>query len=519
MKKHFFTVFALLAVCAMLQTACVATLAVLDFNAPSTVSAGQSFQVSVRVRNVGMQLDDYQQIHIWLSTDRHWSTDDIALKEVDLPVLDASDFTDLNESVTIPSGTLTGTYFLLVKFYWPDPQYGGYQSELSYRLITVNGLAPNGRDLVAQNIFIPQTVPSLITPQAYAGENLTVHFELANRGNVQAGPSMIEFFASSNLDFSATDDFSLGTMQVGTLPGNAKLELTAALQIPGNLIGSYNILIKADANDNVVELNENNNLAARYHTAVNILKRRPDLRLLQQYVPALAVAGSSIPSSVRVQNIGSAESAPCAMQYWLSVDPNLGAGDQLLLPQNVTVGGLALNAQTTLENDLPLPSTLASGTYYVIFFADGAHQLTESNEQNNLASMRLYVLNVNNFNNLDDMAYKLAIAASRETAHPEQNDPPVTVEKSNGAWAESLKFYPNPARDWVNAELTLEKAANARFSVFDASGRHLHDFNFPMLEPGLIQQQFDLGGVPEGTYLVRAEVGGETVTKTIVVQR
>ena len=104
-------------------------------------------------------------------------------------------------------------------------------------------------------------VSSSVTPTSIQqGQFYTVNFTLKNGGTVNAVPSTVKYYLSTNSTYESSDTY-LGSTEIETLNINDQTSKTIELFMPGVQTGSYYLLICADANHCVHELNESDNIS------------------------------------------------------------------------------------------------------------------------------------------------------------------------------------------------------------------------------------------------------------------
>lgn len=123
----------------------------------------------------------------------------------------------------------------------------------------------------------------------------------------------------------------------------------------------------------------------------------PDLTIIAQNAnPTNVNAGGNITLSFAEDNSGGASSAPNVVSFHISQNNILtpGANGDQYIGEYYVNQTLVPNSQTiSLNKSVTIPSTLASGTYYIFFSADGAESVNESNEFNNFATKIINVTN------------------------------------------------------------------------------------------------------------------------------
>jgi subtilase family serine protease len=196
-----------------------------------------------------------------------------------------------------------------------------------------------------------------------------------NQGGAAATPSVIKFFLSPNASFDPSDVL-LGSRSIPALPPGATNSGSTPVTIPGDApTGALYIFARADADDAVVETQENNNSTSR-SIAVG-----PDLNVPAFSAPAAAPTGSAISVTDTVKNAGGGMAAATVTRFFLSANGLLDSSDILLGAR--PVAALAPGATSSGTVSGQIPAGTAAGSYYIIAKADGDNALPETNEGNN----------------------------------------------------------------------------------------------------------------------------------------
>ena len=98
--------------------------------------------------------------------------------------------------------------------------------------------------------------------------------------------------------------------------------------------------------------------------------------------PASATAGSGFSVTDTAKNQGNASAIASITSYYLSLDTTEGAGD-ILLTGSRSVPALGINGTNSGTITVTIPSSTASGSYYLLACADDTNVVDESNETNN----------------------------------------------------------------------------------------------------------------------------------------
>lgn len=234
-------------------------------------------------------------------------------------------------------------------------------------------------DLVVQNASI---TPNLgYSASAY---NVTVSFRLLNNGLNNANSSNAKYYLSNDNTYSLNDTY-LAQRQTNNIIGIGSTEqFSQTFSIPfGTPVGNYFVLIYADADNNIIESNETNNVNA---LPITISAGMPDLIVQNVIVsPTTLNSGQLMSYNHTIRNVGNGNSAGFYIQYYFSADNILDAND---IPWTTDLSSNILNPNTnyTSPNGLALSttSTIPTGSYYLIVKTDDQNQVIEINENNNV---------------------------------------------------------------------------------------------------------------------------------------
>ena len=231
---------------------------------PTNINSGEKISVSCTIKNQGDAKANFpllqgKELYYYLSTDTTYGSSDIELGTTNLSDFDASEARVIDGGKkTIPSDTESGTYYVL--FYVDkedDIDEGDYEvNNIGYKQIVVH--KPPMRDLIVVNSSIS---PDNLVP----GESFSVSCDVKNDGDDDAQQSKLKYYLSADNNYELNDEY-LGVdyvRNIGGLGAGKTCSKTANLKIPENTApGSYYILFYADAENKVIEgNNENNNIA------------------------------------------------------------------------------------------------------------------------------------------------------------------------------------------------------------------------------------------------------------------
>src|SRR5262249_28779623 len=145
------------------------------------------------------------------------------------------------------------------------------------------------------------------TPVIGDPAQFTMTWTVRNQGT---GPGIVtdwvdRVILSKDATLGNSDDRAVGDYaESGLLDPGQERQVTRTIQLPGGLLGSYNLYVVADAKNQVFEFNEQNN-ARRADSPLLVSPRLyADLVAKVDSSPAAATAGERIPISWTVTNQG-----------------------------------------------------------------------------------------------------------------------------------------------------------------------------------------------------------------------
>jgi subtilase family serine protease len=218
---------------------------------PAVAGAGAALAVSDTVKNQGTGGAGPSTTAFYLSANSTLDTGDQLLGTRAVPALAAGATSVASTSVTVPVGTATGTYYVIVKADVNNDVIESTETNnVSY------GTTKVGPDLTVSSLTSVST--------AVAGTTVSATDTTKNAGGGQAPASATRYYLSTNLTFDASD-VALGSRAVAALAAGSSDVATATLAIPATTAaGSYYILAVADGDAVVSETTETNNTRALF---------------------------------------------------------------------------------------------------------------------------------------------------------------------------------------------------------------------------------------------------------------
>ena len=224
------------------------------------LSRGQSFNVAFDIINQGEIEAQNHTVTYYLAKDRQALGEDQVIGETSISSINAGETRPVNESLTIPSTTEDGSYFLVFR---ADSKNDVTEKDEDNNIVFI--------DVTIQNLPDLSITDALINPQLVAfGQTVSMITTILNNGVEDAGESVMRYYLSSDSLISEGD---LVFEQVVNIPGLAvgeQVELAASLNIPEAFEeGIFYIIARADDEDIVWENNELNNISVHEITILS----------------------------------------------------------------------------------------------------------------------------------------------------------------------------------------------------------------------------------------------------------
>jgi subtilase family serine protease len=336
------------------------------------LGAGATITVKDTTKNTGGGASGTSVTQFYLSANNTVDATDTLLGSRNVPALAAGTSSAGSTNVTIPAGTPTGGYYILV---------------LADSLSTVAETnETNNTGAMIVRIGPDMTISSFFGAVPLgSGGSITITETTKNVGGGSAGASTTRYYFSPNNTLDSSDTV-IGSRSVPALATGATNTQTSTLTIPSGLAtGTYYLIAQSDADNAVVETYETNNVA--YMT----LYVGPDLVVSSLSVPQTASAGASFSVSDTTRNQGGGSAPPSSTRLYLSTNSTFDAADVLLGSRSV--GALAANGTASGTTTVVMPAGTPAATYYIIAVCDGDGSVAETNDTNNmkLASMTVSV--------------------------------------------------------------------------------------------------------------------------------
>jgi subtilase family serine protease len=348
-------------------------LVVTALTAPIAAGAGDTIVVGDTTRNSGAGDSTASVTNFYLSTTMSLDAADQLLGSRAVPFLPAGVSDSGTVSLTLPPAAAAGTYYILAKADGP----GAVPETSESNNVKASAALKVGPDLTVTSV--------VVTPAASgAGETMVVTDTTKNLGGGPVAASETGFYLSTNTVLDAADTL-LGTRAVPGLTGGDSNTGSVSLIVPASIAtGNYYILAKADLSGVLLELLETNNVKSS-----TVVPMGPDLVVPALTGPSTTVRGATIAVSDTSRNQGGGGASSSTTTFYLSGNATVDASDVILGSRSV--GTLAAGASSIGTTSLVIPTTIATGNYYVLAKSDSAGTVAETTETNNTRTLTVKV--------------------------------------------------------------------------------------------------------------------------------
>lgn len=219
--------------------------------------------------------------------------------------------------------------------------------------------------------------------------NVTLKFTTSNQGEWDAGKStaVVYLSSSNNLNGNAKQ---IASATVNAINKGGKTENTVTFSVSDKDYGKWNVLVRTDANNNVRELDEDNNLVA---IPITILQSPlPDLTVKELSTEEILTSGQPMKVRTTIANIGknATRTDKWSDTYYLSASTVLNVNTATKIGSKTHVGKLDVEATYTNEVSLNIPANM-QGNFMLFVVSDASDAITEMDENNNVKSIPVYV--------------------------------------------------------------------------------------------------------------------------------
>ncbi|MBF2015836.1 MAG: hypothetical protein IGS23_11675 [Rivularia sp. T60_A2020_040] len=358
-------------------------LIVTEATIPATAAESSSIAVNWTVKNQGNVAADVSSWYdsVYLSNNTVFDDSDLYIGDIEINEnLDAGETYSKSQSFTLPEGSGSGKWYLLVV----TNNYN-YQVESS---------DANNVYAVAIDITIPDlTIITNNAPStAVVGETVSVSWTVENLGDVSASADWYDsVYISDDEVFNDTDTeiANFNHSRSETLASGETYIRTEDITIPNYQPGERYLLLLSDRGNSQSETDETNNV---YTTPITITA--PDLVVSDASIPIASAQGETISVSWTVANQGNvAANFDWYDSVYLSDDEYFDADeDQYVIDSYVSnETTLAAGANYGITQDIIIPTDAKAGSRYLLFVADNYNYQQETDKNNNFKAVSITI--------------------------------------------------------------------------------------------------------------------------------
>jgi len=482
-----------------------------SISVPANMEAGKTESISFRIGNMGSFGAVPFNTKVYLSTNNTLGGD-YELADVSSSHLAAGSNRLFSINAVLPSNAQNYNYII----FQADPNNQAH--ELSYT-----------NNVVVLPVSISQARPDLIIATSSSpgsviingNKSINVSATVENDGGATAGASTLRYWLSSNQTVGG-GDVQLASVSVPSLAAGATWLNNRTVTINGSTNeGQYYILVQADAQNQVTESDENNNVDINNFYVV---EGYVDLKVEEftaigedTYTPSSGTelipasrAGNYFTPGLRFKNEGNISSGNFTITYWLSTDNSLSTSSDTRLEveavQSLAAG--AENNGTVSRLDIPSSLTSTNKVYYLIALVDDGNFTNDSNTANNVKAKKVYIRSASSGRPGGGLNPPCCII-------PPGGGPGFARQAGPGLeqpGAFELKTYPNPAKG--STTVSLGAMGNYNVQLVDAQGRQVLQRQVQNTN----STSLDLTGLKKGIYLLKAQGAAGVKTQRLVVQ-
>jgi trimeric autotransporter adhesin len=352
-------------------------------SAVGSLSAAATSTITYSVQNTGNFYATNVSAACYLSADANFDGGDTYLNSSVIPWLYPNyPGTPASMNITIPAGTLTGSYYLLMV---ADHVAGIAETDESNNVSAIPLVISNpSRDLKINKMILD-------AGNVASGSSVKVTPYIFNEGSAATSSYNTGFYLSADNIYDAGDQF-LGSHSMSLLNPGGIDSAFSLISIPAGIAaGDYFLISFADYQHTESETNESNNYIPQPLRVVTGIHD-----IVNSGVSVWTWGGGPTTVYYSLRNLGNLPDYYLNTQFYFSGDTLIDVSDVLMN----TVTSTTLDPGAYLNGNFPLsyPAGTTYGTYYIISRTDPWNAISESNESNNLKyTVHRYYPDMNDF--------------------------------------------------------------------------------------------------------------------------
>ena len=354
----------------------------------TSADAGDSKSISTRIKNDGSSSSGSFRWGLYLSTDRTITTSDLLLDDWSQSSISSGSTRSSTKTVTIPS-SITGGYYYVGMIVDINNQVSESDENNNDDYDTGRVHVYELADLVPRTTSSSCSTPTTGTVGDYLTSSISIQYE--NDVSSSHGQSTGTFYWAMYLSTDSTittSDTQVGSDQYSSSLSSGSYRtdsLSSSNRIPSTMnAGTYYWGYILDVDSDVDEASESNN--ARTCNQITIQEDLPDLEATSVSTSSSsAIMGDTITVQYRIDNIGTDSSGSFYWKLYLSTDSTITTADTYVdeFSESSISGG---SYRSGYEYNVPIPTGINPGYYYLGLIADNRGSVNELDETNNIVS-------------------------------------------------------------------------------------------------------------------------------------
>lgn len=354
----------------------------------TSADAGDSKSISTRIKNDGSSSSGSFRWGLYLSTDRTITTSDLLLDDWSQSSISSGSTRSSTKTVTIPS-SITGGYYYVGMIVDINNQVSESDENNNDDYDTGRVRVYELADLVPRTTSSSCSTPTTGTVGDYLTSSISIQYE--NDVSSSHGQSTGTFYWAMYLSTDSTittSDTQVGSDQYSSSLSSGSYRtdsLSSSNRIPSTMnAGTYYWGYILDVDSDVDEASESNN--ARTCNQITIQEDLPDLEATSVSTSSSsAIMGDTITVQYRIDNIGTDSSGSFYWKLYLSTDSTITTADTYVdeFSESSISGG---SYRSGYEYNVPIPTGISPGYYYLGLIADNRGSVNELDETNNIVS-------------------------------------------------------------------------------------------------------------------------------------
>ncbi len=357
---------------------------VANISAPSSGNPKDVITVSYSLTNDGnKKVDSEISQEVYLSTKSEYDGSAIPCRIISQQGssvnLGAEDATTITLKVEIPDNIIGGPKFMHLVLDKTNTLKEAYvKDNFKHWDFKITGNLPQ---VEISNLNLPDSIMS--------SSDVKISWTTKNIGSWNAGAFKVGVYRSGNGEWSRGDDL-LATISVPSLAEGASLKHSATINIPDKNFGKWNIIVKGDYEDRLVQLSDESSVAMK--PVMVELSPVPDLCVTSLSSDGTAWSGQKITLKTKFANKGSHKTrqSKWSEDYYLAQSNILNVHTATKIGSRVHSGVLAPGEEYTSTISVTIPPDL-EGNYMIFAVIDGGDAVYESDENNNHKSIPIFI--------------------------------------------------------------------------------------------------------------------------------